>query len=54
MIKIKCMRLPESCLRCPLSIINHYGERECFVTEEDVSVFVYERPEECPMEETDE
>ena len=55
-IFISEMIIPEHCGVCPLSILNSYGERECFVTECKVTneaTYLTERHERCPMEEID-
>ena len=48
------MSMPEHCGRCPLAILTHYGERECFINELNVSSYMdgwMGRHESCPMEE---
>ena len=52
-LKIKNMSMPESCLNCPLSILDNYGYRHCFVTEYNVTdeCEYKERHHHCPLEE---
>ncbi len=54
---IKDMSLPEHCGKCPLALLNGWGERYCFVTDHDVTAcdgWTYNRHSECPMEEREE
>lgn len=32
-LKIKGMRLPESCSKCPLALMTRYAEHICFITD---------------------
>lgn len=46
--------MPEHCGRCPLAILTHYGERECFINELNVDIYTegrMGRHHSCPMEE---
>lgn len=56
MVLIKNMYLPESCLKCPLSLMDTYGQHICFITENIVDNHIYygERDTECPMEQVEE
>ena len=49
---IKDMYLPDNCLKCPFAMLNKYGERLCYFT--DRKVWIYDRHEECPLEEREE
>ena len=56
-VKIKDLRMPESCCRCPMSVSTPcYGELRCFVTDCNVNNpdYYYERHPECPLEEMEE
>jgi hypothetical protein len=51
---IKDMFMPGHCGRCPMALLNHYGERTCFITESDVTdnaTWIEDRPDDCPMRE---
>ena len=53
-IFIKNMFMPRHCGRCPLALLDGYGDRVCFITESDVTsnaTWLEERPNDCPMEE---
>lgn len=55
-IFIKDMWLPEHCGKCPLALLDGYGERKCFVTESDVTgnaTWAGDRASDCPMREMD-
>lgn len=55
-VKIKGMNIPDSCLVCPLCLLNQYGnERYCFATGRITDTYLesYTRADECPMEEVD-
>lgn len=39
-IFIPGMSMPEHCGRCPLGILTHYGERECFINELNVGNYM--------------
>ena len=52
-VKVKDMYLPDSCVVCPLCILNNHGnERVCFVTgnQVDITFDSWSRSSECPME----
>ena len=52
-VRIRGMRIPENCVSCPLALLNNYGERVCYVTEEDVTEMFYDRHDKCQIEEVD-
>ena len=55
-VKIKDMYLPDSCVVCPLCLLNSYGNgRFCFATgkEFDINRDSYDRYDDCPMEEVE-
>ena len=56
-IFIKGMSMPEDCGACPMALLTHYGERQCFITESDVTgnaTWAMNRAEDCPLEEWEE
>lgn len=51
-IKIEGMNMPKSCIECPLMMLMGFGERYCFVTDQQAEIDpFYGRPDHCPMEE---
>lgn len=56
-IFIKNMWMPEHCGKCPMALLDGYGERHCYVTDTCVTNcdgWTYNRSEDCPLEERDE
>ena len=54
-IIIEGMSIPNSCVECPLAMLNRYHERFCFVTESMANIDpFYGRPDDCPMKELEE
>lgn len=51
--KIKGLRVPEACINCPFALLNSWGERQCYVTDADVTDLIHDRHDECPMDEVD-
>ena len=53
-IKIKDMCMPGNCASCPLLILSAWGNRSCFVTEENIQDWrLDERSANCPLEESE-
>ena len=54
---IKDMWLPEHCGKCPMALLNAYGDRRCFITDSNVTnnaTWAEERHDRCPMVEMEE
>lgn len=54
---VKDMYMPECCGVCPMSLLDGYGERRCYVTDSMVTKFdsyYNERSGDCPLEEREE
>ena len=49
-IKIE-MKIPESCMGCPLTYESHFGGDLCCITHRRVQGFLFERADFCPLKE---
>lgn len=51
-VKVKDMWMPGNCASCPLLILDSYGYRRCFVTDDTIRDYMLDdKPGNCPLEE---